>query len=84
MSQPLSAEKLHELYRLENGLQQIHEATTRFNSLLSDFDPALRQLPEFFLSAVWLDLIAKRQAHERALDKQRGSVMLAALEEVVA
>lgn len=84
MNQPLSDEQLHQLYRCENGLRQLHEATTRFNSLISDLDPALRQLPEFFLSAVQLDLIAKRQAHERALDKQRGSAMLGVLEKVAA
>lgn len=80
----LSDEKLHELYRLENGLRQIHDATTRINSMLSDFDPALRHLPEFFLEVLAVDLMDKRRAHELALDQQRGSVMLKVLAEVTA
>jgi len=80
MNEPLNDEQLHQLYRLEEGLRKIHEATTRFNSLLSDFDPGLRHLPEFFLGAVAIDLTARRREHELAADQRRAS----ALEKVAA
>jgi len=78
--EPLTDEKRHQLYRLEEGLRKIHEATTRFNSHLTDFDPSLRALPEFFLQAVAIDLVGVRRADELAQDQQRARVMESVLE----
>lgn len=76
----LDDEKLHELYRLQNGLNAIHLATVRWNALSAEFSKKVRQLPEFYFGGCQQDIDAHRRAHELAVGSRKNAEMLAAVE----